>query len=115
MDEHRCLKISRRKHPLDVGQVRSNLIAGFAVLRVIGRNLDSAPIGKQPEMMSRLLMQKAHHVVTTLVHGFVVWILSNHPGAGQKQARRQSSFHVVRPFGKAAQSTFQAVPHAGLR
>lgn len=62
----------------DMPEVLANLVSIGGVSRLISLNFDSPAISEEPEVMSRLVMRKAHHFIALLVDVMMVLPSSQH-------------------------------------
>ena len=76
VNQHRCIEVPVMEHLCDVLQVGTYLFAAGRIRRIGCERLDCAAIRSQPEMMNRLLMREAHHLIAPLDYSFVVLVRS---------------------------------------
>ena len=83
MHQHRGREVPTGKHVCDMSQMLTNLVAIGCIGSLISFYFDRPAIGVQPEVMGRLVVRKAHHLIPLLIN--VVMVLAR----SQKQWENQ--------------------------
>ena len=76
VDQHRRVEVTPAEHGGDVLEVFKNLLPAGRIGRIVRDCLDAAAISEKLKMMRRLVMGKAHHLITALHNSGVVLVNS---------------------------------------